>query len=544
LALCAASQVSGCRIDGYAETRSTRMVEIEKKKTDRLTLGASRFLFDDLGGLNTDTLQTNGMPWKVVATAMVMENAAQEGTPVNGDMLPVIFQRYGWITPTGIDNWPNDKAPTFDKPMGIVSGYLERSVPRIKLEVANMGCAACHAGVSYDKNGKLTGRVWLGSPNTSRYLDGYMLMIRNGLNRVKDKPEELLRTIPKVFPQVDADEIRTIRKYVLPQVAERLDDPNEIMLAFDHGAPGLTNGVAALKMRLNREPSLVVIGHEHGYTSIPDLSDRALRSSVLYDGLYALKGNEHFVERRADKFDAADADRLASIVAFFTVPTMGVKPNASEKHVKSVRDILDFVYAYRPQPFPGEINRAMAVRGSKIYGAQCASCHGTYTSGVDNLKLLSYPNKLVSQPEMNSDPERWKSITDRTVQALNKTVVAKKVNAANAQGYVAPILSGLWVSAPYLHNGSVPTLWHLMHPEARPAKFMVGGHMLDINKVGIALNADVNGNLVYPEGYQPWSQPLMFDTSGPGRDNKGHEKEFAGMPEVNKADLLEYLKLL
>ncbi len=531
----ASALLAGCKLGTYAETRSTRMVEIERQKPDRATLAMSRFLFDDLGGLNTDTLQTNAMPWKVVATAMLMENAAREGTPIDASVLPRLFQRHGWITTDTVDNWPaNAPRPALDKPVGIVSGLIERRVPRIKLEVANMGCAACHGGMSYDAAGRPTGRIWLGAPNTSRYFDGYLRAILSSLNHVKDRPDDLLRTIPQVFPAVDPAEIQTIRKYVLPQIAKRLNDPNEILVAFDHGGAGLTNGIAALKMRLNAKPSLVAVNREHGYASIPDFSDRALRSSVLYDGLYALKADERFTPRTLGQMDPRDPARLASITAFFVVPSMGIRPDASERQVKPIREILDFVYAYRPQPFPGPVDAARAERGSRLYAGQCAACHGRYSPGIDKPRLQSYPNRLVPQAEINSDPARWQAITDDMVRVLNRTVVARKINAANARGYVAPILNGLWASAPYLHNGSVPTLWHLMRPAERPATFQVGGHALDFQRVGIA----------YPESYVPWSTPIAFDTSGPGRGNRGHEKEFESLTEAEKDDLLEYLKLL
>ncbi|MFO6419215.1 c-type cytochrome [Hylemonella sp. W303a] len=534
LPLIGAALLVGCKLGTYAEARSDRMVEIEQAWPDRMTLAMSRFLFDDLGGLNTDTLETNAMPWKVVATAMLMESAAREGTPLDAKALPGLFQRNGWINATGIDNWSTEAQPVFDKPVGLVSGYIDKRIPRIRLEVANMGCAACHAGMSYDSRGKPTGRVWLGAPNTSRDLDGYLGSILASLNYVKNRPAELMATIPKIFPGVDAVEIETIRKYVVPQITKRMNDPNEILVAFDHGGVGSTNGVAALKMRLKARPDLVAVQGEHGYTSIPDISDRALRTSLLYDGLYALQADARFVERAAGQTDARDADRLASIVAFFLVPTMGIKPDASEKQARPVREILDFVQAYRPQPFPGPVDAARAERGSSIYAAKCASCHGSYSAGIDKPRLQSFPNRLVPQHRIGSDPARWQAITDETVRALNRTPVARKLNAANARGYVAPILNGIWASAPYMHNGSVPTLWHFMHPSERPGRFEVGGHALDFQRVGIA----------YPMGYQPWSTPVPYDTAGPGRSNQGHEREFEDMSEAQKDALLEYLKLL
>ena len=538
--------LSGCKLDGYAATRSERIVAIEKAKPDKQTLGASRFVFDDLGGLNTDTLKTNAFPWKVVVTAMVMEYADHNKVAPTPDLIPRIFLQYGWITPAGIDNWPGGEAPQFDKPIGIVSGEINRIVPKIRLEIANMGCSACHAGMSYDAQGEPTGRIWLGSPNSSRFFDGYTQGIISALRYIRNRQDEMLKTMVRVFPAVHPDEIATIRKYVLPQIIQRLkdaDDNKEILVAFDHGGAGLTNGIAALKLRLNAKPSLVT-NYEHGYASIPDLYGRRLRSSVLYDGLYSLRADQRFVERREGDFSSADHRRLASIVAFFIVPSMGIKATQSEEQAQRIAEILDWVLDYKPQPFPGTVDRVKALAGSQIYAAQCAACHGSYAPGIDNPRLLTYPNQLTPQTAMNSDPERWRAISDTMVREIGKTPVAKKVNAANAKGYVPPILNGLWASAPYMHNGSVPTLWHLMHPEARPKKFYVGGHKLDLIKVGVAGEATADGIYHYPPGYKPWSIPVLLDTAGAGRGNGGHEKEFSALSEVEKDALIEFLKLL
>ena len=538
--------LAGCKLGGYSQTRANRILVAEKEGLDARTLGATRFAFDDLGGLNTDTLETNAFPWKVVVTAMAIEFASRSGVTPSPEMIPRIFQQYGWIMPNGVDNWPGKRVPHFDKPVGIVSGEIRRSVPKIRLEVANMGCAACHAGMSYDANGMPTGRIWLGSTNSSRFFDGYTRDILAALQYVRNRQDELIATVPKLFPNVHADEMATIRKYVLPQIVERLDSAaagNDILIQFNHGGAGLTNGIAALKLRLDAKPSLVG-KHEHGYASIPDLYGRRLRSSVLYDGLYALHNDARFVERREGDFTRADQERLASIVAFFIVPSMGIKPTESEKQAARISDILVWLLDYQPQPFPGPIDRGKAAMGSQLYAQQCATCHGTYSSGIDRPRLVSYPNRLVPQDQIKSDPERWGAITNDMVRVIGRTPVAKKVNAANARGYVAPILSGIWTSAPYMHNGSVPTLWHLMHPESRPRAFLVGGHKLDLVRVGVDGEPDRQGVYRYPAGYQPWSTPVMFDTSDRGLSNSGHEDEFNRLSEAEKDALIEFLKVL
>jgi mono/diheme cytochrome c family protein len=536
---------AGCKFGTYAETRADEMVRFERSQPDRMSLGAGRFLLDDLGGLNTDTLATNAFPWKVVVAALLLEQASRTSARVSADQVPALFAQYGWISTSSIDNWPG-KPPVLAKPIGIVSGEIRKSVPKVRLEVANMGCAACHAGMSYDAEGNATGRVWLGSPNTSRYFDGYTRDILRALRYVRGRDAELLGAIKKVFPDVHPDEIATIRKYVLPQIEDRLrqaDESKDILVQFGHGAAGLTNGIAALKLRLDAKPSLLG-PQEVGYASIPDLYGRRLRSSVLYDGLYSLRPDQRFTERRLGNFSPADHDRLSSIVAFFIVPSMGIKPTLSEKQAGRIGDILHWVLDYRPQPFPGTVDRALALEGSQIYAAKCASCHGTYTSGIDNIRMLSYPNRLVPQNEMGTDPERWRAITPAMVRTIDRTPVGKKVNAANANGYVAPILNGLWASAPYLHNGSVPTLHHLLNPQERPSRFYVGGHKLDFARVGIAGESDDSGTYRYPSGYRPWSTAVLVDTRAAGLGNRGHEKEFNALSPGEKSALLEYLKLL
>jgi mono/diheme cytochrome c family protein len=538
----------GCKfLEGYAEARSARIATYEVPGIAPEVLGAARFLFDDVGGLNTRTLETNAMSWKVVMTALAMEHTSRNSDPIGPGLPAIILQQYGWITPTGIDNWPQGPAPTFDKPVGLIAGELRLGVPRVRLEVANMGCAACHAGMSYDAQGSPTGRLWLGSPNTSRYFDGYLRAIVAGLVYVKDREEELMRNILVVFPEVHPEELATIRKRVIPLIRERLGQAErgeEILIGFGHGGPGLTNGIAALKLRLDTKPGLLT-ERELGYASIPDLYGRWMRSAVLYDGLYAMDQHERFVSRAHHHVrSAVERAQFSSIVAFFIVPSLGVAADATEPQTARISDMVTFLDAYRPQPFPGSINQRTAERGSKVYAAHCASCHGAYSPGTENVTLLNFPNRLVPQAEMNTDPERWRAITDRMVRALGSTPVAAKINAASARGYVAPILNGLWASAPYFHNGSVPTIWHLLRPEKRPKRFMVGGHRLDFIKLGIAGEMGADAVYRYPSGYLPWSIAQVYDVNEPGKSNAGHESEFRVLSDTQKDDLLEYLKLL
>ena len=203
-----------------------------------------------------------------------------------------------------------------------------------------------------------------------------------------------------------------------------------------------------------------------------------------------------------------------------------------------------FAASHRPPRFPGTIDEPLALAGRAVYEARCAWCHGRYSDGVRDVVLVEFPNRLSPAAEIGTDPARWQAIDPPLLAALARTAFARHTAPAAAGGYVAPILSSLWATAPYLHNGSVPTLRQLMHPAERPARFLVGGHKLDLVDVGIAGQLAADGVWRYLKGYQPWSEPEVYDTSLPGLSNRGHEREFEALPEDEKRALLEYLKVL
>lgn len=96
--------------------------------------------------------------------------------------------------------------------------------------------------------------------------------------------------------------------------------------------------------------------------------------------------------------------------------------------------------------------------------------------------------------------------------------------------YKARPLNGIWATAPYLHNGSVPTLWDLLQPPAaRPATFSVGSREFDPVKVG------------YSTGGGPGT--FLYNTSPQGNWRNGHEYGL-GLTDAQKRDLLEFLKTL
>jgi hypothetical protein len=106
-------------------------------------------------------------------------------------------------------------------------------------------------------------------------------------------------------------------------------------------------------------------------------------------------------------------------------------------------------------------------------------------------------------------------------------------------------LTGIWATAPYLHNGSVPTLYDLLlPPEQRPKKFLVGTTEFDPKRVGF-VTRDADGNLLdAPTG----DNSFVFNTRNPdgrvidGNSNAGHDYGSAWLTEDERWALVEYLK--
>jgi processive rubber oxygenase RoxA-like protein len=131
--------------------------------------------------------------------------------------------------------------------------------------------------------------------------------------------------------------------------------------------------------------------------------------------------------------------------------------------------------------------------------------------------------------------------------------------AEGTNGYKADMLRGIWAQAPYLHNGSVPTLAHLMCPGTRPARFLRGNLHYDQALVGFEW-------LDRPKArYGPYDTMSIkeYDTAVPSRANTGHAFGEALCPDTSGLDpiadrkeiearvirspagaLLEYLKTL
>ncbi len=96
-------------------------------------------------------------------------------------------------------------------------------------------------------------------------------------------------------------------------------------------------------------------------------------------------------------------------------------------------------------------------------------------------------------------------------------------------------LNGIWATAPYLHNGSVPTLYDLLsHEDDRPETFYVGSREMDPVKVGFVSETSAT----------PDPNWFLFDTSIPSNGKMGHNYPEYGLSEAQKWALIEFMKTL
>ena len=198
----------------------------------------------------------------------------------------------------------------------------------------------------------------------------------------------------------------------------------------------------------------------------------------------------------------------------------------------------------RPPRYPYEIDRALAARGRDLfYSAEigCSRCHGEY-DGRGNVR---WPGQFT---DFGTDRSRLDVVSDGFTAAFDDSPLAAEGALMKSDGYAATPLTGVWANFPYLHNGSVPTLHHLLGPVSeRPRIFEVmAARRLDRTRVGQLLYANATAaGRGEPELVQRFGDDRnWFNTARPGCGNGGHDVWPRIRTDANRRALIEYLKTL
>jgi mono/diheme cytochrome c family protein len=196
-------------------------------------------------------------------------------------------------------------------------------------------------------------------------------------------------------------------------------------------------------------------------------------------------------------------------------------------------DMLAYINSIQPPTYPGPVDRNMAEQGRIIFNNTCAECHGTYGNEGQ------YPNLLIPQSIIQTDSllEAANYSNPEFINWFNKSWFTSGDHPAQLipfRGYIAPPLDGIWITAPYFHNGSVPTLEGVLNSKARPAYWSrdFNNPQYDYQNPGWKYSVHANPG-----------DRTIYNTTLPGYGNSGH---YFGdkLTDAERKAVIEYLKTL
>lgn len=215
-------------------------------------------------------------------------------------------------------------------------------------------------------------------------------------------------------------------------------------------------------------------------------------------------------------------------LAVFIDSALGLGAPPGDEFMERMLALRDYLRTKEPPDFPFEIDRDRATAGQAVWQRECADCHA---------EGGSYFGKVVPIDEIGTDRNRFDTWQQEHADATNR--VAREMGVERKDmvkdvGYASQPLDGIWLRAPYLHNGSVPSLRALLDPpDKRPSLFYRGCDLYDPENIGFVSSGRSDD----------CPRVFRFDTRERGNGNGGHRYGL-DIPAAEKQALLEYLKTL
>jgi hypothetical protein len=363
-----------------------------------------------------------------------------------------------------------------------------------------------------------TPRIVLGMPAQGLNLEGYFRFLFNCAKDPRFNADTLLAAVQKRHPNFSWLESLLYRFVVIPRMRDGLKQVANQLTWFDQKpdfGPGRVDTFNPYKSFFFKDLS---VGDTVGTTDLPSLWDQRERVSMELHW----DGNNDSLEER---------NKSAAIGA-------GAWPWTLD--LASMRRVANWIMDLKPPAMPRDkIDWSRVHSGEVVYQAHCASCHALNGANIGKVTPLA---------EIGTDSARLDSFTAELAQAMNTigscsygdqiapspcTTTWLFSHFHKTNGYANQPLDGLWLRAPYLHNGSVPTLRDLLKPPSqRPKVFYRGDDLYDFTDVGFVSSG--------PEAERAG---FRFDTRLKGNGNGGHDYGTNLSPQqIN--DLLQYLKTL
>ena len=387
-----------------------------------------------------------------------------------------------------------------ESPLGrpIGTSYREDPIP-----VVGLNCAVCHTGI-VQKSMDAPEQIVLGMPAHQFNLQKYLNFLFAVANDSRFNSDNIIPAIERINPNFSFINSMFYRYIVIPRTRDGLlREARDFswMEKFPPFGPGRVDTFNPYKFNIFglREDNPHI-----GTADLPSVWNQAPREGMWLHW----DGNNNSLDER---------NRSASIGA-----------GASEESLDepAIERIADWIATLAPPAFPEDkIDRVKAQEGAKVYAQQCAVCHTMNGAKV---------GQVVPIQDIGTDAERLKSFTSDLAVKMNTLGVGqpwKFSHFQKTQGYSSMPLDGIWLRAPYLHNGSVPTLRDLLAPPAeRPVVFYRGYAVYDYENLGFVSS----GAMAEASGFR-------FDTKNRGNGNQGHLYG-TDLDERQVDALLEYLK--
>jgi Cytochrome c len=356
-------------------------------------------------------------------------------------------------------------------------------------------CLQCHADILNDS-------LVVGLGNTT--IDFTLLETQN--NFLQKKAVDFLRsTSPKQY-EAAADILRSLTT-VAPMMKTEVRGVN----AADRLAALLVAHRNPQTLKWQDEP-LLPIPDEVAPTDVPAWWLLKKKHAMFYTG-----------------FGRGDFGRFLMLSNLLTV----TDTSEAREVFSHFADVLAYIKTIEAPVYPLPVNKKLAAAGKMIFQNTCSKCHGTY--GAEG----HYPNLLIPASIIQTDSLLYKSNYQNTqfIEWFNKSWFAQGDLPARLEpfnGYIAPPLDGIWATAPYLHNGSVPNLEAVINSALRPVywkrNFRQPGYQTELMACEYTITNDPK-------------EKNMYNTTRKGYSNKGHYFGDHLSADDRKA-LLEYLKTL
>lgn len=384
-------------------------------------------------------------------------------------------------------------------PESVPVGFAYRQVGYPSVEP---NCALCHTGTVRQTPDSLT-QVVLGAPAHQLDLQAFQRFLYACASDPKFTTGNLMAAIAKIHP-MDPLEALIYRLLILPITKEGLLQ-QKIDYAWQDLRPpqgvGRVDTFNPTKINVYHFPDDGTVGT----TDLPQIWNQRLREGMYlhWDG-----NNNKLIERN-----------YAAAMAVGATPK-SVLPDSFAR-------VTNYLLTLDPPQFPFPIDAEKAALGQPIFEQNCATCHAFSGKQV---------GQVVPIAEIATDRHRLDSFTEGLVEKFHAVgfLPWTPLDAyRKTNGYSNTPIDGIWARGPYLHNGSVPTLWDLLQPEAkRPTLFYRGYNVVDAQKVGFI----ANGPEAEREGFK-------FDVQVVGNGNSGHTYG-TDLSDDDKWNLIEYLKTL